>query len=110
MDKSIPADLGGFDVSEVPGFWSRITMTVFVPFRRVIMRPWFLPILCVGGSGADEYFVDPPGRVASPDIDVRTSGVFRARREGELFVYVNDAALAVPGLQKVFYNTISLDA
>ncbi len=104
MDKTIPADLGGFDVSEVPGFWSRIAMTVAVPFRRVIMRPWFLPILRVGGSGTDEYFVDPPGPVASPDIDTRTSGVFRARREGELFLYVNDAALAIPGLQKIFYN------
>ncbi|MGE3644615.1 MAG: DUF2235 domain-containing protein [Beijerinckiaceae bacterium] len=103
-DASITTDLGGFQISEIPSFRQRIVMTVAVPFRRVIMRPWFLPILRIGQRGTDEYFADPPENLDTRELHARTTGAFRARRSGELFVYVNDAGLAIPWAYNVFYN------
>ncbi|MBM3607105.1 MAG: hypothetical protein FJX29_01425 [Alphaproteobacteria bacterium] len=82
----------------------RILMTAAVPFRRILLRPWFLPVLRIGEQGTDEYFVDPPTNFDSQKLKSRTAGDFRARRSGEHFLYVNDAGLAIPGIHKIFYD------
>ena len=53
--------------------------------------------------GMDEDYLDP-----SPDPPNQTkqySGeTSRVKRDGELFLYVNDAVIAFPGLFRLFYD------
>jgi uncharacterized protein (DUF2235 family) len=65
--------------------------TLLVPFRRKLAEDWLTPIVRIGPTGADEHIV----RWGSATI--------RPRRSGELFFYVNDAVIGVPGLWSVFY-------
>src|SRR5205085_3105232 len=67
-------------------------------------QPWFRVILRIGETGTHEDFLDP-GRVPSPDETLQET--ITAARSGELFVYVNDAVLAVPSLQDLFYRNNS---
>ncbi|HEY4901685.1 MAG TPA: hypothetical protein VIH91_12795, partial [Terriglobales bacterium] len=51
-----------------------------------------------GGVGGEESFLDPDPKDHSIDE------AMRATRDGELFIFVNDAVLGVPGLEGVFYS------
>jgi len=108
---SFDTDLAGFEVSELNTFSERLLMTLGVPLRRVFLRPWFRLIGRVGGSGTDEYFMDhdQPTSLQQPRVST-ISPAFRVRRSGEFFMYVNDAALAFPGLTEIFYKNNSGEA
>jgi uncharacterized protein (DUF2235 family) len=98
-------DIAGFEIAELDTFGERATMLAGLPLRRVLLRPWFRPIARIGSTGTDEYFLDPPVatplRKPNPDEVVSS---FRARRTGELFLYVNDAVIGIPGLAGLFYR------
>jgi hypothetical protein len=51
-----------------------------------------------GSVGGEESFLDPDPKDHSIDE------VMRATRDGELFLFVNNAVLGVPGLQGAFYS------
>jgi uncharacterized protein (DUF2235 family) len=98
-------NIAGFEIAELDGFWTRARMYAGVPGRRVLSRPWFRPIARIGHKGADEYPIDPPD--ATPlrkTKDEEVLATFRARRTGELFLYVNDAVIGLPGLAGAFYK------
>jgi hypothetical protein len=98
-------DLAGFEVSEVPSFATRVYLFLGVPLRRVVLRPWFRIIGRVGAEGTDEYFMDPDRPVSGGQDEVRQiSPAFRVRRGGELFLYVNDAAIGWPRFAGFFYR------
>jgi uncharacterized protein (DUF2235 family) len=87
-------DIAGFEIGELENGWDRARMFVALPFRRVLSRPWGRPIVRIGATGADEYPMDPPvvTPVRKPNpYEVVTT--FRARRTGEMFLYVNDAVV-----------------
>lgn len=68
--------------------------------RRVLFRPWFRLIARVGENGIDEYFLDPkPVKNSAPN---HYKARFLARRNGEIFLYVNDAVLGLPWLHSHF--------
>ena len=98
-------ELSGFEVSELPSFSSRVVMWLSVPLRRVFLRPWFRVIGRIGEVGTDEYFFDPdkPNSLRQPKND-QLHVVFRPRRSGELFLYVNEAVIAWPGHWDLFYR------
>jgi uncharacterized protein (DUF2235 family) len=97
-------DLAGTEVSEVPGFKKRVYLFLGVPLRRVFLRPWFRIIGRVGAVGTDEYFMDPDKPVSGGQDEARQiSPAFRVRRSGELFLYVNDAAIGWPRFADFFY-------
>jgi T6SS, Phospholipase effector Tle1-like, catalytic domain len=98
-------DLAGVEISEVPGFTTRVALFIGVPLRRVLLRPWFRIIGRVGVKGTDEYFLDPdkPTGVDQEQLK-KIDPAFRVRRDGELFLYVNDAAVGWPGIADVFYR------
>ena len=56
------------------------------------------PMCWTGGVGGEESFLDPDPKDGSIDE------VMRATRDGELFLFVNDAVIGVPGLVGVFYS------
>src|SRR5258706_14197601 len=72
--------------------------TIFL--RRIMIRPWFRLIGRIGETGVDEYFLYPiPVPQPTPQV-YRAS--FTAQRGGELFLYVNDAAIGLPWLNAHF--------
>ena len=99
-------DVAGFEIAELPSLRSRVIMWFAVPLRRVILRPWLRIIGRIGEVGTDEYFFDPPRPSSAMQTKIdELSVTFRPRRDGELFLYVNEAVLAVPGRWDVFYRT-----
>jgi uncharacterized protein (DUF2235 family) len=106
------AQFGGQEISRAPSFGGRVAMFGFLPFRRVLSRPWFSPIARIGAVGSDEYPLEPeirqtreaqePGSHDVPPPEVVAE--IKARRTGELFLYVNDAVNGVPGLSDYLYR------
>jgi uncharacterized protein (DUF2235 family) len=96
---AFPVDnIAGYEIPELDTPWERAWMYAIVPWRRVLLRPWLRPIVRIGATGTDEYFMDPP--VATPLRKTSLEEVtttFRARQTGELFLYVNDAVIGIPG-------------
>jgi uncharacterized protein (DUF2235 family) len=101
----VETDLAGFEISEATGVGTRIVLFLGVPLRRVFLRPWFRIVARVGPVGTDEYFLDPDKpTVQGQDTATEISPAFRIRRSGELFLYVNDAVIGVPGIANFFYR------
>jgi hypothetical protein len=89
-DDNYRADVGGYGINTLPTMWDRAKIAMAVPLRRILLRPWFRIIARVGETGTDEYFLDPdPGDIKSVEIP------FIPHRDGELYLYVNDAVLPV---------------
>jgi uncharacterized protein (DUF2235 family) len=97
FDKNFEAQARGFEISELRRFRDRAFMFAVIPLRRTLDRAWFRPISRIGATGSDEYSLDPETAPAlnKPNAD-RIVAEFKARRNGELFLYVNDAVLAWP--------------
>ena len=55
-------------------------------------------MLRFGEVGGEETFYDPDP--TDPVIEF----TFRPTRDGELFVFVNDAVIGIPGLYRTFYR------
>jgi hypothetical protein len=97
-DNHYHADVRGLTITRLPTWWDRAAMIVAVPFRRILLRPWYRIIARVGETGTDEYFLDPDvGDRKSLDIP------FTANRDGELYLYVNDMVL--PIFMDYFYRS-----
>ncbi len=96
-DSNYLADVGGYSINSLPTVWDRAKMILSVPLRRVLLRPWFRIIARVGETGTDEYFLDPdPTDKRSIEIPIIPN------RDGELYLYVNDAVL--PYYMDAFYG------
>jgi hypothetical protein len=83
--------------------WERSTwpMALGVPFRRLLWSNWFQTVLRVGSRGFEEHVLDLKP-VATPSGEPPTySATFRARKNGEVFLFVNDAVF---GTSKWFYR------
>ena len=75
-------------------------MAAGIPLRRELTRPWFRIVARFGSQGGEETFLDP-----DPDSkDGSIAEVIQATRNGELYLFVNDAVLGIPGLYDFFYG------
>jgi uncharacterized protein (DUF2235 family) len=97
-DDGIPSQLSGFYTTDAPAWYQRVLLMLGVPLRRELTRPWFRLVLRYGATGGEEVFLDP-----DPE-DGTIEEVIRPTRKGELFVFVNDAVVGIPGLYEVFYR------
>ena len=97
-DGGIPSELGGFYTTDAPAWHQRVALMLGVPLRRELTRPWFRLVLRYGATGGEEVFLDP-----DPE-DGTIEEVIRPTRKGELFVFVNDAVIGIPGLYDFFYR------
>lgn len=97
-DRDIETSPAGFYSLDAPTFWQKAAMVFALPMRRELIRPWFRVVARTGSVGGEESFLDPDPKDHSIDE------VLRATRDGELFLFVNDAVLGVPGLAGVFYR------
>jgi hypothetical protein len=100
-DKSTETDPNGFDSAEADSWPTTFCMYASVPLRRVIFRPWFRLLARIGATGVDEYFLGPEEVEGQPNT--YRAVIRRAQRDGELFLYVNDAVLPLPWLSNLFY-------
>jgi hypothetical protein len=75
-------------------------MALGVPFRRLIWSNWFQTVLRVGRTGFEEHVLSFD---QSTPTDPRTySATFKARKDGEVFLFVNDSVI---GTSDYFYRT-----
>lgn len=86
-DKRFKTDVEGFSSG-----W----LYAAIPFRRWIGEPWFKPIARIGAHGNDEYPLKPTVPFAAKDSKRLLATEIEARRDGELFLYVNDAVFLGP--------------
>jgi hypothetical protein len=92
-------DLGGIHILDLSPS-KRWLFIAALPMKRAITRPWFRPVARIGATGNDEEFLDPNLNVSATQHQEN----IKARRTGELFFYVNDAILPIPGLWDFFYR------
>jgi hypothetical protein len=100
-DDGFKTDPNGFHSSRQSRWlWPKIYLSI--PLRRIIFRPWFMLVARIGENGVDEHFLNPHlKRGGDPNTYYDE---FTAERDGELFLYVNDAVLSLPFLSSVFYR------
>jgi uncharacterized protein (DUF2235 family) len=97
-DASINVPFGGFSPTEQPTWKQRILLGLGVPLRRELTKDWFRIVLRYGDIGGEEAFLDP-----DPSDSV-IEATIKPTREGELFIFVNDSVLGVPGLYDLLYR------
>jgi uncharacterized protein (DUF2235 family) len=96
-DRDIPTSPAGFYSLDAPNLWHKGLMVLAVPMRRELIRPWFRIVARAGSTGGEESFLDPDPK------DHTIDELLRATRDGELFLFVNDAVIGVPCLTGAFY-------
>jgi len=100
--KGIETDPHGFGAEKmIPVMW------LGLPIRRLVASNWFATIIRIGNRGLGEIVLsydrkDSP-RCQCP-ATTSYSAKFKAKKSGELFVYVNDAVIGIPGYFDYFYT------
>jgi hypothetical protein len=97
-DSGVSIPLGGFSAQQPPIWYQRIFMTLGLPLRRELFKDWGRIGLRYGRVGGEEAFLDP-----DPD-DPKIESPFTPTRDGELFLFVNDAVIGIPGLYGLLYG------
>ncbi len=97
-DAGIRVPYGGFYPADQPNWYQRIRLGFFVPLRRELAQDWFRIVLRYGRVGGEEVFLDP-----DPD-DYKIQATIKPTRKGELFIFVNEAVIGIPGLYNLFYR------
>jgi uncharacterized protein (DUF2235 family) len=113
--KGIETDPNGFG-------WDKMSwkMTFGLPFRRLLPSNWFATVIRIGDSGFGEMVLsykpaDPPIDKCDPrETDFmsgkcpvkqpRYTATFKAPKDGEVFIYVNDSVLLWPGFRWFYDN------
>ena len=76
-------------------------------FRRLVGFNWFATVLRIGNTGFGEIVL-PYERKENAGLPVsghdQYTAKFTAQKSGEVFVYVNDAVIGIPGLFDYFYH------
>jgi hypothetical protein len=92
-------DPKGFDRTKMT--WK---MWFGLPMRRLVTENWFQIVVRVGSQGLDEQVptteIVPSADAAAPAV---FAGTFTAKDSGEVFLFVNDAVIGLPGLMNIFY-------
>jgi uncharacterized protein (DUF2235 family) len=107
-----PSFMGEQPISRL-SWWKQPIMIALYPLRRVWDRPWGAFIVRYGPTGNEESFldrepppldddlVDPPGYVVDdiPKDHESLGETWRAKRDGEIYVYLNKPVLGIPGIE-----------
>jgi uncharacterized protein (DUF2235 family) len=92
----IPA--GGPSTKDSVAWYERLCLTMFLPLRRELFEDWFRIVLRYGRVGGEESTFEPD------PTDPLIEDNIRPTRTGELFVFVNDAVIGIPGLYGSLYR------
>lgn len=94
----MPLPAGGFSSKEPPAWYQRIWLTALLPLRRELFEDWFRIVLRYGRIGGEETTFEPD------PTDPLIQDNIKPTREGELFVFVNDAVIGIPGVYDALYR------
>jgi uncharacterized protein (DUF2235 family) len=97
-DSGIPVPIGGFSAKDPPAWYQRMFLTLALPLRRELFEDWFRIVLRYGRVGGEETTFEPD------PTDPLIQDNIKPTREGELFIYVNDAVIGFPGLYDLLYR------
>ena len=89
-DAGNEADWTGLDFSKL-GWGQALIMYVGTPMRRNVGEPWFVPIARVGAYGSEEYALKPADTIEGLKPRDTMTSVITPRKNGQLFLFVNDA-------------------
>jgi uncharacterized protein (DUF2235 family) len=90
--------VGGPSTKEPVTWYQRLYLTMSLPLRRQLSEDWFRIVLRYGRIGGEEYTFEPD------PTDYLIQDVIKPTRPGELFIYVNDAVIGIPGLYGYLYR------
>jgi hypothetical protein len=90
----------GVHRGELSSRWDKILSALSWPLTRNLMQSRFVVLARVGATGNDEYLLEPDPYQKDQIIEVPIV----PRRNGELFLYVNDRVLAWPLPRDFFYR------
>jgi len=79
--------------------WHSIASALLMPLRRAYFRRWFTVIGRIGSTGMYVDFLDPSKEGKGYGGETET-----LRADGELFLYVNEAVIALPWVYGAFYT------
>jgi hypothetical protein len=100
-DGDYPTTPSGYEIDDRHGLaW--LKSFVAMPLRRDYFRRWFTVVARVGTTGLNEDFLDPSKR--DPSKTEYYGETERIKTEGELFLYVNEAGIALPWIDDLFYQ------
>ena len=99
-DENIKADVNGWRTAP----WY---MSLFMPIRRHLSVSWYQPVARINNKLFDRYPLHESMQQPAPDDDMESRHLrmqFKARRSGQLFIYLNDAVFFSKGMSQVFYD------
>jgi hypothetical protein len=99
-DGNYPTTPSGYEMDDRDGLaW--LQSFAAMPLRRDYFRRWFTVVARVGITGLNEDFLDPGKR----DAREYYGETQRIKTDGELFLYVNEAGIALPWIDGLFYQS-----
>ena len=104
-DGDIPTSMGGYRLADIPTARRPVILLAQL-FKRNLSQPFFRVIMRIGVQTNNEQFVGDD-LTSSPESNAGRSFFFqtlRAKRTGELFLYVNDVIISIPGYVDRFYR------
>ncbi|MET0940920.1 MAG: DUF2235 domain-containing protein [Mesorhizobium sp.] len=103
-DDTICTDTRGFSAGWAYSSKDKLSLYPGTLLKRWWGQPWFKPIARVGQRGNDEYVLEPVQPSFPPACSNSTLVAhLTPKTSGELYLYVNDAAFALPGLIRKYY-------
>jgi uncharacterized protein (DUF2235 family) len=98
----IGAPVGGFSAKEQPAWYERLYLSLFLPLRREITQDWYRIVLRFGHVGGEESFYIPD--LYDNTIEFIVTPTIKPEAKEELFIFVNDAVIGIPGLYDLLYR------
>jgi uncharacterized protein (DUF2235 family) len=97
---TFPIPIGGFSSKEyeTASWYARLYLTLFLPLRRELSEDWFRIVLRYGRTGGEETVLEPD------PTDPLIQDNIKPTRNGQLYIFVNDAVIGVPGLYGAPYK------
>ena len=87
--------------------WDKTTwpMVFGLPYRRLIASNWFATVIRIGDAGFGEIVLEwKPAEPCQCPPGPRYKATFKARHDGEVFVYVNDSVVSWLGFERFYGN------
>ena len=93
---------GAFPPKSGRQWYERVYLSLLLPLRRELSKDWFRIVLRFGNVGGEEnsYEPDPYDDMIQFNITPR----LRPNGKEELFIFVNDAVIGIPGLYDLLYR------
>ncbi|MDE2601618.1 MAG: DUF2235 domain-containing protein [Bradyrhizobium sp.] len=108
FNESDPEEAKGIE-TDPRGFGrDKMTMPMWfgLPLRRLLASNWFATIIRIGNKGPGEVVLSLDRQDSGPcqcPATTSYSATFKAGKTGEVFVYVNDAVIGIPGYFNYLY-------